>query len=488
MRARYADLVWDMKQTVTGKRASHEFALIAADAYGESTKRRLYRTEMDGVEWLQRAFEISLSLGDKERAKQIIVVLFDFYDAVALPKRIGVWIVPFDLLYDRRDLLNSEQETRLTNDLEKMLVASSGGGKDEDFDPFGAEAAADRLARHYKRKGDRDNAERVIKTYAGAFQRMSSKANSLLALAWLQPVIERLQQEGLKKEAEELQLLAAEKGKGAEADLKRVQVESKIKQEEVDELVDQLIGSGDLHKALAQVAGYYLPKAEAARQLLQKLKVDAPLLSMIPIVVVKSDGHPTANIGSLDEDEEGRLHKQLDQTIGFYQPFLMHTLAKLSERYSPTVDQIVEFLCLSPLFTSEHNSLLKAGLEAYLNDDFVKAIHVLVPQIENILRNFLGSLGIPTLKTVRNLGTMDAKNMNDVLSDDRMRQVLTENLWRYLAVVYIDKRGMNLRNDLSHGLLGPSVFNKAVADRVFHTILALSLMRPNRAKAVDAGS
>ncbi len=203
---------------------------------------------------------------------------------------------------------------------------------------------------------------------------------------------------------------------------------------------------------------------------------------MIPIVVVKQDGHPTAKIGSLDEDAEGRLHKQLDQTIGFYQPFLIYTLAKLKERYSPTVEQILLFLRLSPLFTEEDNGLLQAGLEAYWNDDFVKAIHVLVPQIEHILRNFLGSLGIPTLKTVRNLGIMDAKSMNDVLGDERMRQVLTENLWRYLSVVYIDKRGMNLRNDLCHGLLAPAMFNKGVADRVFHTLLSLSLLRSDDGK------
>jgi hypothetical protein len=77
---------------------------------------------------------------------------------------------------------------------------------------------------------------------------------------------------------------------------------------------------------------------------------------------------------------------------------------------------------------------------------------------------------------------MDAKNMNDVLRDEQMRTVLTENLWRYLEVVYVDKRGMNLRNNLAHGLLAPNVFNRYVADRVFHTLLALSLMRATERK------
>ena len=171
------------------------------------------------------------------------------------------------------------------------------------------------------------------------------------------------------------------------------------------------------------------------------------------------------------------------ETVGFYQPFLAHTLARLRERFAPTTEDVLDFLCQSPLFVESRNGLLRDGLLAYEQEDFVKAIHVLVPQVEDILRKFLGHLGRPTLKTVRNrLGIMDAKSMNDILGDERMREVLTENLWRYLEVVYIDKRGLNPRNDLAHGLLAPDVFNRHVADRVFHTLLALSLMRATQTK------
>ena len=63
-------------------------------------------------------------------------------------------------------------------------------------------------------------------------------------------------------------------------------------------------------------------------------------------------------------------------------------------------------------------------------------------------------------------------------------QVLTEDLWRYLSVLYIDRKGgMNLRNDLAHGLASAESFSRPIADRVFHSLLALSLIRAN--KAVD---
>jgi hypothetical protein len=44
-------------------------------------------------------------------------------------------------------------------------------------------------------------------------------------------------------------------------------------------------------------------------------------------------------------------------------------------------------------------------------------------------------------------------------------------------VLYIDRRGLNIRNDLAHGLMEMKMFNRAVADRVFHSLLVLSLLR-----------
>ncbi len=478
MRARYADLVWDLKRAATNERPSHRCALLAIDAYDEAVAAGQYTMGMYGVSWLRRAFELSLRLGDKERARRIASSIFKFYDKNATPKQLGIWIFPFDVLYDQWDLLTSGQQLKLISDLEEMLRATSRKTEHDDFDPFGAQAAAERLHRHYKRGDDKLNAIRVIKTYGAAFQRLAEEASSMLATAWLQPIIERYEQEGLKEDAEELLLMLAEKGKTLSSEMKRVSVETTVSREDLNALVDRLIGGGDLNTSLANVANYFIPKVQQAKQFLEKMKTDAPLISMIPIVMVASDGHPSAKIGSLDEDADGRLHSHLGQIIGIEQPFLVHALAGIKERYAPTARQILEFLRLSPVYSRQDSTLVEEGLIAYSNEDFVKAIHVIVPQLEDALRNFLGSLEIPTLKSVRNHpGIMDAKSMNDVLGDSRLRQILTEDLWRYLTVVYVDKRGLNLRNDIAHGLVRRAAFNRSTADRVFHTLLALSLLR-----------
>jgi hypothetical protein len=404
--------------------------------------------------------------------------MLEFYDEVARPQKAGVWIFPFDTLYGKKNLLTPEQETKIITDLESMLARTS-SGKPEEFDPHGAQAAAERLAQHYKRQGDKANVERVIKMYGSSFERISKEASPMLAMAWLQPVIERYEQEGMKQEAVRLQLMHADKGKNIASDLKEVSASVEIKKEDIEKEIKRLIGSGDLNTSLLNIAHAFIPSVDQARKFLEQMRTEAPLLSMFNVGIIEKDGHTSAKIGSLDEDPDGRLHRQLGQTIGFYQPFLALTLERLRETYKPSVDDIFKFLHGAPLFADTEKGLLRDGLDAYEREDFVKAIHVLVPQIEHILRSFMGVLGVPTLKTVRNHpGIMDAKSMNDILSDERMREVLTENLWRYLTVLYVEKKGgLNLRNDLAHGLLPPDAFNRQIADRVFHSLLALSLIR-----------
>ena len=483
MRARYADLVWDLKRAITNERPSHEYAQVAVDAYLAAIRQRLFRMGVEGVHWLTRCLSIALSIRDKDRTDQVVSCILEFSDEAGHSPRAGVWTFAFDALYGRKDLLSPEQEAKVVADLESMLARTS-SGKPEEFDPYGAQAAAERLAQHYKRQTDKANAERVIRTYGEAFERLSKDAAPILATAWLQPVIERYEQEGMKQDAERLQLVHADKAKNIASDLKELSATVTIEKNKIDAEIERLLGSDDLKKCLLRTAQYFIRDADRARRFLEEMRTQTPLLSTIPIGIVERDGHTSARIASLDEDPESRLHMQLGQTMGFYQPILVLTLQTLRERYKPSIDDFLKFLGESPLFANSDLTLLREGLTAYEKEDFVKAIHVLVPQIEHFLRNFLGTLGVPTLKTVRNHpGIMDAKSMNDILADERMRSVLTENLWRYLTVLYIEKKGgLNLRNDLAHGLLPPNSFSRQIADRVFHSLLALSLIREQEPK------
>lgn len=478
MKARYADAAWDFANLIANRQPDYKCAGLAIDGYIEATNQHFYKWENEGVQWLVRALHLARSVGDADRIKKVVDAMFAFYQASLQPKLVGVWPFLFDKLYGEKKLISAAQEAQIISDLEEMLAKLSVVGEPNHFDPFGAQAAAERLARHYKKQGDTANVERVLKTYGDAFKTLAAGANPMLAMAWLQPVIERYEQEGMKDEAEKLRLLQIEKGKNISSDMKHYSVEINTTRKDYDDLVAKLLVKNDLAATLNNVAQYFIPNVDRAKKTVQELKTVAPLLSIIPVTVVDRTGRPVAKVGVNDDGSEGRLFQQLAQTIGFYQPFLSYVIEAVMAEFKPSVDDILTVLYRSPLFLDSRRGILRDGLSAYLSKDHLKGVHVLVPQLEEMLRTLLVLMGIPPQKSVpRHPGITDVKNMNDALGDVRVREVLTEDVWMYLTIFYIDRRGMNLRNDLAHGLVPVEGFNQPIADRVFHSLLVLSLLR-----------
>src|SRR5260221_4824216 len=380
MSARYADLVWDLTKTITKNSPDYNFAQLAIDQYMKAVKSGLNEMEIYAVHWLERAFALSLALKDDKRAKAVVALIFSLYDSTEKPKKTAIWIFPFDCLYSRRDLLSPEQADRIIADLEKMLDITSGGGKPEEFNPFDAEAAADRLALHYHRLKDKANIDRVLKQYGSAFAKLSKEASPMLAQAWLLPVIEKYEQEGLKQDAEQLRILSEEKGKHIGDDLKEYSATVSFTQGEVEGFVNDVVAN-DLDGALTRIAVNFTPDVDETRKHLREISNIAPLMSLFSVVKVSSDGRPSAKIGSLEEDPDGRLHMEIGNRIGLYAPFLVKVIDRTREKYSPTSEQIIEWLSKSAVFHESRKEFLVEGLRAYESGDYLKAIHVLVPQV-----------------------------------------------------------------------------------------------------------
>jgi hypothetical protein len=92
-----------------------------------------------------------------------------------------------------------------------------------------------------------------------------------------------------------------------------------------------------------------------------------------------------------------------DSFINFHRtlnsnPFSWLQRWKVREPHTLTAERLADVLFASPLFTDERRTLILEGISAYYNGDHVKAVHLLVPQIEHAMRILLVSLGIPASK------------------------------------------------------------------------------------------
>jgi hypothetical protein len=178
------------------------------------------------------------------------------------------------------------------------------------------------------------------------------------------------------------------------------------------------------------------------------------------------------------DDPDGRLLLQLAEHIGSSTPLLSLALERGMERHSLGLESISSHLYRSPVFRTERKELVEAGLSAHLSGDYVKAIHVLTPQIEEACRVLLGLLGEPTTRVKgQNKGLLHQKNLNEILDEPAVQATLREDTLLYLKAFLTEPIGLNVRNRLSHGLMSALEFTRLLSDRIVHVLLMLAQLR-----------
>ena len=142
-------------------------------------------------------------------------------------------------------------------------------------------------------------------------------------------------------------------------------------------------------------------------------------------------------------------------------------------------EKIAAFLFASPAFDPIGRSTILEALKAYFLNDPVKFVYLAVPQIEQALRTLLYLMGQPVNKPTRNGGAMDVKNLNDLLADVVFKTAIPENIRLYLQALLADRRGVNFRNNLCHGLVPLEKLTLTMANLILHALMTLSLLKPD---------
>jgi len=72
------------------------------------------------------------------------------------------------------------------------------------------------------------------------------------------------------------------------------------------------------------------------------------------------------------------------------------------------------------------------------------------------------------------------KNFEELLRDERVTGVLSSDVTLYFRTLFSDQRGLNVRNNVCHGLSPIETFGPAIADRIFHALLVLALVKEKK--------
>ncbi len=194
------------------------------------------------------------------------------------------------------------------------------------------------------------------------------------------------------------------------------------------------------------------------------------------IAIQDHKGRPVATIGGIEDDIEGNIIRQMSQNMYIDSFFLINSFKKASEAYEMSAQEVTEFVLKSPIFEESKKDILYAGIQAFINEDYISTIHILVPQTEAAIRTLVELMGGATLKRNR-LGGLQLITFDGLLRDETVKNCFGTDSSFYFRILLTDQRGWNIRNNVCHGISPSSIFNYSTAARIMHVILCLAQVR-----------
>lgn len=188
-----------------------------------------------------------------------------------------------------------------------------------------------------------------------------------------------------------------------------------------------------------------------------------PLQSLFAATVVSRDGRviakrPAMSLGrELTEDHEINVRAEMIRDYGIMVGILVQgdiwpALEVLLLEHRLREADFIDLARHSPIVPKERAGLFGKALFAGYERDFVTALHLLIPQIEHLVRVHLKQAGAKTANLDKD-GIENENGMSTLMDLPESEQVFGKDLAFELKSLFCDSFGPNLRNELAHGLL-----------------------------------
>ena len=197
----------------------------------------------------------------------------------------------------------------------------------------------------------------------------------------------------------------------------------------------------------------------------------SPLLAMLSIQVMSDDGRTSAKLPGMTP---GATSTDGDERLICYWMISNHRLAvdlAVRGRILPALEVLllehrlreadfIAFARRSSIVPIGRARLFGKALFAGYDRDFITASHLLVPQIEHMVRFHLKQAGVKTT-TLDSNGIETENGLSSLIEFPETEQIFGENRSFEIKALFCDSSGPNLRNNIAHGLLDDGAFQSA---------------------------
>ena len=270
------------------------------------------------------------------------------------------------------------------------------------------------------------------------------------------------EQHQVDQRIQELRLLITEYGQLALEEMTTVSSPAMDISEYVEQAQNAVRGK-PIEDALREFANLHSVSVARLRQAATDSLSQSSFVALFPMVTSSHDGRVVARTPGISgstptEDDEEIILAEMNRS--YYQPCISFAVQAL---IFPALDvlilehriseaALIDLARRSPIVPIGREMLFGKALTHGFNKDFATAIHLLGPQIENMVRFHLKAAGVVTSHMDQYGITMEY-GLSKLIELPKTLSIFGEDLTYELKALYCDQIGPNLRNNVAHGLL-----------------------------------
>lgn len=205
-----------------------------------------------------------------------------------------------------------------------------------------------------------------------------------------------------------------------------------------------------------------------------------PTSSLFGATSVSPDGRKISSIPPLALDGNNRdevILKKAIKNFGIHMHLavegcILPALNQIQKEHLFPKEFLIQLCKLSAIVPEKREILVANALYQGFKGDFGSAIHLLAPQVENMIRQRLKQNGLVTTHTDPT-GIENEMGLSSLVGIVGAREILGDDLWFELQAVFTDSLSANLRNEVGHGLLDDDTSNSLYSVYAWWMVLRL---------------
>ena len=230
---------------------------------------------------------------------------------------------------------------------------------------------------------------------------------------------------------------------------------------------------------ITNISGY-----EKTKNAVIKSNQEHVLSSLFPSVFLDERGKTIARLPNLDHENpekdknalEAHMCSHLKEHYTLTATIFIGPVIKKIKSLSIDCFDICQKIVSDCFFVPEdRKEAFSKGLAAGLDGDYITALSILLPQLENAIRCLAEDLG-GVVYGIEADGTERVRTMDDIISLKEVADSIHEDILINIQALFLSRYGANLRNCIAHGLVSDSGFQSALCMYAWAFIFQLCYM------------